>query len=131
MRQIPGTPFAVAVEGADTGGRAVVLTAAMPPGLRVDAHVHYTEEQINVVISGRVHFRVGTETCDLGPGGILLMPRGVEHELWNEGPEFAELVEIYTPPGMEQKFAAAGAAAVARGDTFANPDDFAAARSLS
>ena len=57
------------------------------------------------------------------------MPRNIEHELWNDTEEFAQLIEIYTPPGMEQKFAAAGAAAIAGGKGFADADDYAASRS--
>jgi quercetin dioxygenase-like cupin family protein len=112
---IEGTPFRIAVAAAETLGRAVVLTVDMPPRLHVDAHVHETEEQINVVVSGRVRFRVGDEETVLGAGGILLMPRDVEHELWNDTDELAQVIEIYTPPGMEGRFALAGAAAAAHG----------------
>jgi quercetin dioxygenase-like cupin family protein len=125
---IEGTPFRVVVPGSATSGHAVVLTVDMPPGLHVDAHVHDTEEQINIVLSGQVRFRVGGEETVLGAGGVLLMPRNVEHELWNDTAEFAQLVEIYTPPGMEQRFAAAAAAALADGRSFASGDDYAAAR---
>jgi len=107
--QIPGTPFRVVVPGTDTSGHAVVLTVDMPPGLHVDAHVHDTEDQINIVLSGQVRFRVGDRETVMGAGGILAMPRHIEHELWNDTDEFAQIVEIYIPPGMEQKFAAAGA----------------------
>ncbi|MEY2401296.1 MAG: hypothetical protein QOJ08_1407 [Ilumatobacteraceae bacterium] len=98
--QIEGTPFRVVVPGSDTSRHAVVLTVDMPPGLHVDAHNHETEEQINIVVSGQVRFRVG-----------------------------AEEAEIYTPPGMEQKFAAAGTAAVAGSKGFADADDYANSRS--
>ena len=108
-----------------TSGHAVVLTVDMPPGLHVDAHTHETEEQINVVLSGQVRFRVGDEETVLGAGGVLLMPRHIEHELWNDTEEFAQIIEIYTPSGMEQKFAAAGAAAIAGGNRFADADDYA------
>jgi hypothetical protein len=57
------------------------------------------------------------------------MPRHIEHELWNDTDEFAQIVEIYTPPGMEQKFGAAGATAIALGKSFADADDYAASRS--
>jgi quercetin dioxygenase-like cupin family protein len=127
--QIEGTPFRTAVTASETGGQAVVLTVDMPPGLHVDAHTHETEEQINIVVSGRVRFRVGADETTLGAGGILLMPRHVEHELWNDTDELAQIIEIYTPPGMEQVFAAAGAAAVAGGKSFADGDDYAASRS--
>ncbi|MEY2580898.1 MAG: hypothetical protein QOE09_747 [Ilumatobacteraceae bacterium] len=127
--KIEGTPFRVVVPGSDTSGHAVVLTVDMPPGLHVDAHTHETEEQINIVLSGRVRFRVGDQETVLGAGGVLLMPRHVDHELWNDTDEFAQIIEIYTPPGMEQNFAAAGAAAIAGGNRFADADDFAASRS--
>ena len=127
--QIEGTPFRVVVPGSDTSGHAVVLTVDMPPGLHVDAHTHVSEEQINIVLSGQVRFRVGDEETVLGAGGVLLMPRHIEHELWNDTEEFAQLIEIYTPPGMERNFAAAGAAAIAGGKSFADADDYVANRS--
>lgn len=52
-------------------------------------------------------------------GGVLLMPRIIEHDT----DQFAQIIEIYTPPGMEQKFAAAGAIAIADGNTSADADD--------
>ncbi len=123
---IDGTPFRVVATGSETGGHAVVITVDMPPGLHVDAHTHDTEDQINIVVSGRVRFRVGDDHTVLDAGGVLVMPRFVEHELWNDTEEFAQLVEIYTPPGMEQKFASAGAAARASGHGLADTDDYAA-----
>jgi quercetin dioxygenase-like cupin family protein len=127
--QIAGTPFRVVVRGAETDGHAVLLTVDMPPGLHVDAHTHEREAQINIVLLGQVRFRVGDDETVLGPGGVLLMPRDVEHELWNDTDEFARIVEVYTPPGMEERFAAAGAAAVAADRGSADADDYAATRS--
>ena len=126
---IEGTPFRIVVPGVTTSEHAVVLAVDMPPGLHVDAHTHDTEEQINIVVSGQVRFRVGDEETVLGAGGVLLMPRLVEHELWNDSDEFAQLIEIYTPPGMEQRFAAAGAAAVAAGKGYAGAEEYATSRS--
>jgi len=127
--QIEGTPFRVVVPGSDTSGHAVVLTVDMPPGVHVDAHTHETEEQINIVLSGQVRFRVGDEETVLGAGAVLLMPRHIEHELWNDTEEFAQIIEICTPSGIEHKFAAAGAAAIADGKGSANADDYATSRS--
>jgi quercetin dioxygenase-like cupin family protein len=126
---IEGTPFRVVVPASETSGHAVVLTVDMPPGLHVDAHTHDIEEQLNIVLAGEVRFRVGDEQTVLRAGGVLVMPRHVEHELWNDSQKFAQLIEIYTPPGMEQKFAAAGAEAIARGETFADAADYADSRS--
>jgi quercetin dioxygenase-like cupin family protein len=123
-RMIDGTPFRVAVPTTATDGHAVVLTVDMPPGLRVDAHTHEDEVQINVVLSGRVGCRVGDTEYVLEAGGLIAMPRGVEHELWNAGDEFARVMEIYTPPGIEERFATAGAAALARGADIADGADY-------
>jgi hypothetical protein len=78
--QIEGTPFRVVVPGSDASGHAVVLTVDMPPGLHVDAHIHDTEEQINIVLSGHVRFRVGTEenAALVGLGSAKRDPIGVE-----------------------------------------------------
>ena len=71
------------------------------------------------MLSGQVRFRVGDEETILGAGGVLLMPRIIEHDT----DQYAQIIEIYTPPGMEQKFAAAGAIAIADGNTSADADD--------
>ena len=76
-----------------------------------------------------MRFRIGDEETVLGAGGVLLMPRHIEHELWNDSDEFVQLIEIYTPPGMERTFATAGAAAVAAGKGFADAEDYATCRS--
>src|ERR1044072_7260525 len=127
--RIEGAPSRLVVPGAETSGHAVGLTVDMPPGLHVDAHTHESEEQINIVLSGQVRFRIGDEETVLGAGGVLLMPRLIEHELWNDTEEFAQIIEIYTPPGREQNFAAAGAAAIAGGKGFTDSEDYAASRS--
>ena len=59
----------------------------------------------------------------------VIFPRRIEHELWNDTHEFAQIIEIYTPPGMEGKFAAAGAAGMTAGKDYADADDYAASRS--
>ncbi|MEO6999463.1 MAG: cupin domain-containing protein [Terracoccus sp.] len=65
------------------------------------------EDQLNIVVSGRVGTRVGGNEAILEAGGMQLMPRGVPHELWNAGTETARLIEI-TPPGVEHRFALGG-----------------------
>jgi quercetin dioxygenase-like cupin family protein len=112
-----------------TGGHAVCITVDMPPGVRVDEHTHPDEDQICIVLTGSLGCRVdGVETV-LEAGTIQLLPRGVPHELWNAGIGFVQLVELYTPPGMEQRFAHAGAQAIAQGNPQAGHAQYAAASS--
>jgi len=121
---IPGTPFRVAVSAAATEGRAVVITVDMAPGVHVDEHTHSDEDQIMIVVSGRLGTNVGGVESVLEAGEVQLLPRGVPHALWNAGDEFAKVIDIYTPPGMEQRFAQAGAAAQAAGAAEASGDDY-------
>ncbi len=110
---IVGTPFRQVVTGPDTEGRLVVLAADMPPHLVVDEHVHDNEDQLTIVIDGRVGCRVGAVEQLAGPGGVLIAPRGASHQIWNAGDGFARVLEMYTPSGFEQVFLAAGARAAA------------------
>ncbi len=100
---IPGTPFRQVVPSAAAEGRLVVLAAEMPPGLHVDEHLHDAEDQITIVISGQVGARIGEDELQLCPGAVSFMPRGIPHALWNDGPEPARVLEIYTPGGFRTR----------------------------
>ncbi len=108
---IAGTPFRHVVTGPETEGRLVVLAADMPPHLVVNEHVHDHEDQVTIVIEGRVGCRVAGVEQVGGPGGVLFAPKGASHQVWNAGDGFARVVELYTPAGFEQVFFAAGARA--------------------
>jgi len=125
--EIVGTPFREVVSATETEGRLVVLAVDMPPRLVVDEHVHDDEDQVTVVIDGRVGCRVDGVERIAGPGGVLIAPKGASHQIWNAGDGFARVLELYTPAGFEQVFAAAGARAGA-GATAAG-SDYARARS--
>ena len=101
------------------------ITVDMPPGVHVDEHTHADEDQISIVLAGRLGSRVGGVEAVLEAGGIQVLPRGVPHELWNAGDDVVRLVEIYTPPGMEQRFALAGQTAIDQGRQAAGHDEYA------
>jgi mannose-6-phosphate isomerase-like protein (cupin superfamily) len=52
--------------------------------------------------------RIGEEELRLNPGAVAFMPRGIPHAQWNDGPEPARVLEIYTPGGFERVFEEAG-----------------------
>jgi quercetin dioxygenase-like cupin family protein len=108
--QIEGTPFRTVVAPTETAGQLVALAVDMPPGLHVHPHVHDDAEQVHVVVSGTLSCRVGDERFRVGPGGTICLPRGIEHELWNETDAVVRLVDLYTPPGIEEMFRRSGAA---------------------
>ena len=42
-------------------------------------HTHATEDEIFYVLKGELTFRCGDETFDVGEGGFIYLPQGIEH----------------------------------------------------
>ena len=49
-------------------------------------HVHRFD-QIYYVISGRMRLQIGLEEHEAGPDTLVILPAGMPHRSWNEGPE--------------------------------------------
>jgi len=45
---------------------------------------------------GWMHFRLGTERRTCGPGDVVVIPGGVEHEAFF--PEDTEVIDVFPPP---------------------------------
>ena len=65
------------------------------PGTVVARHAHPEAEQAMWIVEGSMRMTVGDETCDLGPGDVVVVNRGVEHELVSE--EGVTFVEAMSP----------------------------------
>ena len=64
------------------GGEQVLLCrVTYEPGTTVGRHAHEHTEQVMVVTEGSVTMTVGAETRELAPGDVVVVNRGVEHEL--------------------------------------------------
>ena len=67
------------------GGEQVVLChVTYEPGTTVGRHSHETAEQVMWVVDGSVTMTIGDETKDLGAGDVVVINRGIEHELYSE-----------------------------------------------
>jgi quercetin dioxygenase-like cupin family protein len=55
------------------------------PGKQVMRHAHEHTEQLMAVIEGSVTMTIGDESRVLGPGDVVCVNRGIEHELYSEG----------------------------------------------
>ena len=68
------------------GGEQVLLChVRYEPGTTVQRHSHPDTEQLMWIVEGDVTMTVGDETKRLGPGDVVVVNRGVEHELHSEG----------------------------------------------
>lgn len=99
-----GVRFRFLVDAADTGGAIAAVESEIPARTLVKPHVHGREDEVSVILQGRVGVRLGDVETEVGPGDRLLKPRGVPHALWNPANEPARLIEIVVPGGFERYF---------------------------
>jgi quercetin dioxygenase-like cupin family protein len=107
----PETPFAElaalaptriweGVAGRVVHGERVTLTVIeLDPASVVPEHSH-ENEQVGVMLSGSLTFRIGSETRALGPGATWCIPGNTPHEV-RTGPEGAVVVEVFAPPRVD------------------------------
>src|SRR6202043_192473 len=60
------------------GDQMMVVQFTIGAGAEVPPHTH-SHEQIGHVVSGRMHFRIGDEVRELGPGDGYSVSGGVTH----------------------------------------------------
>ena len=78
-------------------GRALSFAVIeLDPDSVVPEHRH-VNEQLGLVITGSVTFRVADEVRELGPGGTWSIPPNVPHEV-HTGPDGAVVLDVFAPP---------------------------------
>ena len=77
------------------GERVSLAVVELEPGSVVPEHSH-EHEQLGMVISGSLTFRIGTEMRELGPGGTWRIPSNVPHEV-RTGPDGAVVIDVFSP----------------------------------
>ena len=77
------------------GERITFALIELAPSSVVPGHRH-ENEQLGMVITGRVTFTIGSETRELGPGGTWRIPSNEYHQV-DVGPDGAVVVDIFAP----------------------------------
>jgi quercetin dioxygenase-like cupin family protein len=77
------------------GERISLGIVELDPGAVVPEHRH-EQEQLGMVISGRMHFRIGEVTKSLGPGETWTIPSNVPHEV-TAGADGAVVIDVFAP----------------------------------
>ncbi len=57
-------------------------------------HRHKTQEEIYLVISGTLQFKLDDDVIDVPPGTVVRVAPDVVRSVWNDGPEDVELVIV-------------------------------------
>lgn len=92
-------PFRVAdgvVARSVDGERVAFAVVELEPATVVPEHSH-DNEQLGLVLSGSVSFRLGDDTRELAAGGTWRIPPNMPHEV-HAGPEGAVVVDVFAPP---------------------------------
>lgn len=87
-----------------TGTPEVVADfVTFPPGFIHHMHRHPHADQFLVPLSGRVEFHGATgDPVDVGPGQLLLLPRGNWHEVRNVSSEDCRAFHFFTGVGSNE-----------------------------
>ena len=67
------------------------------PGSVYPQHSH-PYEQVSVIVQGRLRLSVGSETREVGPGDMWLVPANTRHGGEVLGDEPVVFVDVYSPP---------------------------------
>jgi quercetin dioxygenase-like cupin family protein len=78
-----------------SGDQGMIVWWSIEAGVHVEAHQHHNE-QIVWMLKGRMEFRLGDEKRMCGPGDVVVIPGGVEHEGWFH--EDTEVIDFFAPP---------------------------------
>ncbi len=83
-----------------TGDQLQVIRSEMAPGTDFGLHRH-TQEQLICVLEGVLEFTVDGETRQVGPGGVIHAPSGVEHGGRVASQERVVTLEAFSPPRVD------------------------------
>ncbi len=67
-------------------------------------HIHEDEDEIFIILDGKVHFLSGTDEVIAEAGTVASLPRGHFHGFWNPYEESATMVLIIAPGHFESFF---------------------------
>jgi quercetin dioxygenase-like cupin family protein len=109
-RRMPNSDhFIYKVASEDSAGRFALLEGGLSPRFLIPPHIHTREDEMTIVIRGRLGARVGDQEFELGPGGVLLKPRNIIHSMWNPTDEVSVLFEYISPGAYVRFFEQVGA----------------------
>ena len=77
------------------GEQLTFAVVELDPGAVAREHSH-ANEQLGMVVSGAMTFRIGDETREIGPGATYVIPSNVPHEA-TAGPDGAVVIDVFAP----------------------------------
>lgn len=72
--------------------------------LQVPSHAHAAEWEHVALLQGAGSMTLGKETLEMKAGSLSHIPAGVEHSFRGTGSAAVVAIQLYSPPGPEQRF---------------------------
>src|SRR5262245_56221656 len=95
------------LDGDRTGGRFALVEHPLPArSLGAPVHTHRDEDEFSFVLQGEIQVQIGERLITAGEGTLVTKPRGVPHAFWNATDSPARILELISPAGIEDYFAA-------------------------
>ncbi|MBO0684242.1 MAG: cupin domain-containing protein [Candidatus Dormibacteraeota bacterium] len=93
-----GVDFVLKVSELSSGAGAAVAEYVTRKGEEPGGHVHEHEDEMFYVVEGRVAFYCGSSRYEVGEGGFVFLPQGIEHgyDILSDGD--VRLLVITAPP---------------------------------
>ena len=97
-----GSIASIMLSGEQTGGTLAVVAATEAPDSGPPLHIHRNEDELFLVVEGHYSFFAEERWVEVGPGGLVYLPKGLAHCYRNIGTTAGRTWIITTPSGWEQ-----------------------------
>jgi len=88
-------------DGDPEGAEQTIGLATFDGGKGNVEHVHPNCEEVVYVLDGEVQHTLGDQSTRLRAGDLIVVPRGVPHRLFNDGPAAARAYIVFSSPDRQ------------------------------
>lgn len=81
-----------------TGLKSQLVVMSIPPSGEVGKETHKYTEQTLFFLSGTGEGELDGKKFPIGPGDVVVVVPGTEHNFWNTGTENLKIYTVYAPP---------------------------------
>jgi quercetin dioxygenase-like cupin family protein len=96
--------FVFKAAAADTAGAFSVIEIVQRRGGEPPLHVHHREDEAFYLLEGAMTFHVGARRLAATTGSFVFLPRDVPHSFTVDGDGTARVLQLCSPPGVEEFF---------------------------